>query len=143
MTLQVADLLGSWQLVSWRVEYSGSRPDSYPFGSDATGLLMYAADGWMCAQMSQRQRSRLSAPSARIASTESKARALDEYLAYAGTWSLQGDTVRHQVKFALNPVLIGTEQVREGRLVAGRLALMADEQDGEAGSRRHLIEWQR
>ena len=51
MNLQREQLLGTWLLQRWQVEYSDARPSSYPFGTDAIGVLIYAPDGWMSATM--------------------------------------------------------------------------------------------
>ena len=58
--LNASELLGSWELIEWRIEYSEGRDPGWPFGKDARGLLMYAPDGWMSATMSKQGRSALS-----------------------------------------------------------------------------------
>lgn len=135
-------LLGAWSLVDWRVESLGNGRVTWPFGSDADGLLLYAPSGWMSATMSQRQRSRLSAASVRQADEASRARLVGEYLAYSGRWSIDGNSVVHEVTLSLNPVLIGTRQVREVAFLGDDLVLSATE--AEAGqSRVHRLHWRR
>jgi hypothetical protein len=61
-----------------------------------------------------------------------------------GTWRLAGDIVEHLVQGSLNPLLIGTRQLRHARLDGDRLILTADESDAAGGpGRRHVIEWRR
>ena len=144
--LTVEALVGSWQLVRWTIEYPDGRTPTLPFGDDALGLLVYAADGWMTATMCRRRRAGLSSPTAARASIDSKARAFDEYLTYGGRWRLDGDAVVHDVLVSMNPSLIGTPQRRVARLGDdGReLDLLADETDPERGrARRHRISWVR
>lgn len=144
MSLSAADVAGSWRLAAWRVEYPDGGPPEFPFGADADGLLVYASDGWMAAFMSRRERSPLSDPSARRADLVSKARVLDEVLAYAGRWRLEGDVLYHDVVISLNPVLAGTAQVRHARVADSRLSLVALEPIGRTGAeRRHVIDWVR
>jgi hypothetical protein len=139
-------LCGAWSLVSWRIEYDNGRPANEPFGADPVGLLLYDRSGWMSATMCTQRRSPFSAGSAAAASVASKARALDEYLAYSGRWRLEGRVIVHEVTCSLNPVLIGTEQRREAQLAGDRLDLSATESEvlnQRVKRRRHVIRWRR
>jgi hypothetical protein len=139
-------LCGAWSLISWRIEYDDGRPANEPFGADPLGAIMYDRSGWMSATMCTRRRSPFSAASAAAASVESKAKALDEYLAYSGHWRLEGRVIVHQVTCSLNPVLIGTEQRREAQLTGDLLDLSAMESetlDQQVKRRRHVIRWHR
>ena len=42
-----ADLLGTWRLLEWTASAEGTV--SYPFTKEASGRLIYAADGMMAA----------------------------------------------------------------------------------------------
>ena len=142
----VENLCGAWSLISWRVEYDSGRAANEPFGADPVGLLLYDRSGWMSATMCTRRRSPFSAASAAAASVESKARALDEYLAYSGRWRLEGRVIVHEVTCSLNPILIGTEQRREAELADDRLDLSATESETlnqQVKRRRHVICWRR
>ncbi len=141
--LQPADLIGSWLLVEWRIDYPHGRASTWPFGEDAVGLIVYGADGWMTATMSRRRRTALSAVSALQADEPSKARAFQEYLTYAGRWSIVGKRIAHDVEMALNPALIGTRQWREAALEDARLVLGANESIGSGLLRWHRIVWRR
>ncbi len=142
MSIRASDVVGSWRLQRWVVEYPDGRAPQYPFGEDADGLLVYGADGWMSAFMSRRQRTPLSAPSARDASLASRAHAFEEILAYTGRWSMDGDELHHQVLLSLNPTLIGTRQVRTAQLHGNTMALQAVEADAGSGATRlHRIDW--
>lgn len=144
--LFIDKLCGAWRLVFWRIEYGGNRPASEPFGPDPDGLIVYDRSGWMSATMSSRRRSPFSGASAASASVESKAKALDEYLAYTGQWWLEGQTIVHRVNCSLNPILIGTEQRRDALISGESLDLTAVESETHAGrikTRRHNIRWRR
>lgn len=139
MSIDREQVLGSWRLLRWAIHYDGGNV-ALPFGEDVDGLLLYAPDGWMSAGMWRKHRSPWTAGSAKQADPLSKARALDEYFNYSGTWTLQGDDIVHDVTSSLNPTLIGTRQVRRAVLDYPRLRLEADEADPR-GARRHRIEW--
>jgi hypothetical protein len=93
MAMTRDQLAGGWRLVRWSVEYADGRAPETPFGEDAEGLLLYGLDGWMTATMHERHRTRLSHPSVRLATPESRAAAMTEYLSYGGRWRLEGDGV--------------------------------------------------
>ncbi len=141
--LQAAQIVGSWLLLEWRIDYSGRSEPAWPFGKDAAGLLVYAADGWMSATMSRRERTLLTATSAQKSDDASTARAFREYLAYSGRWHLHGAVIVHDVEIALNPVLMGTEQLREARFEGAELVLGAAEPLAGGAVRQHRIRWRR
>lgn len=141
--LRASDIVGSWLLVEWRIDYPDDRPSAWPFGKDAVGLLVYGADGWMTATMSRRERTALSAVSALQADEAGKARAFQEYLTYAGRWRVAAGRIAHDVEMSLNPVLIGTRQWREAAFDGERLKLGAVEHLGAGLSRHHRIVWRR
>lgn len=138
-----AAIIGSWQLQSWRIEYGAGRVATFPFGPDADGLLIYAADGWMSAAMWRRRRSAWSAASARDADANSRAQAVEEFLSYGGRWYLDGSVLMHEVTFSVNPVLIGSLQRRPMQLDGEVLRLSSEETAAGGRKRQHHIEWRR
>jgi hypothetical protein len=141
MTLTPDVLVGAWTLVEWRIEMPDGRR-THPFGPDAEGLIVYTASGLMSATLSRRTRTPLSMSSPRQADPASLARAFNEYLAYTARWSLDGDTVVHTVLLSMNPVLIGTRQLRHASFEGTDLWLAAHETSG-ASARTHRIRWRR
>ncbi len=141
MTLTPDTLVGAWTLVDWHIEMADGRK-TYPFGRDATGLIVYTASGWMSATLSQHTRTPLSAASVRQADLASRAHAMSEYLAYTARWELDGNNVVHTVILSLNAALIGTRQVRVASFAGTHLLLAAEESDGVT-RRVHRITWQR
>lgn len=137
-------LAGDWSLLSWSIDYPDSGRSTQPFDTDAEGLLIYSADGHMSAVMQRRNRARLSSSNvARVPDAE-KAAAFGSYLHYAGEWTVKDGKVLHTVRFAMNPNLTGTVQVRTIALEGDQLVLGADEPlDDGAALRRHRIAWTR
>jgi Lipocalin-like domain len=137
-------IVGVWHLVEWQIKYFDGRAPTLPFGIGPVGLLLYDASGWMTATMSARQRTPLSAASARSADSESCAKALDEYLSYTALWWIEGAEIVHRVITSLNPVLMGTDQRRRAWPNGKSLVLEADEPSLPAAPKRsHHIEWSR
>ncbi|MCS6947939.1 MAG: lipocalin-like domain-containing protein [Steroidobacteraceae bacterium] len=145
--LTAEQLCGAWTLLEWRIEYDDGREPTYPFGRDALGLLVYDRSGWMSATMSRRRRTPLSAPSAMAATAASRAQALHEYFAYTARWHIEGGRIVHRIETSLNPILIGTLQVRDPSLDGATLELRAHEStapnDERAQRRCHVIAWRK
>ena len=143
MGLTAAALVGAWDLLDWVIEYDDGRPPVHPYGKDAVGQIMYTADGRMSAVISRRERPPLDAPSPRQASAAACREAFTGFFCYAGDWTLEDDTVIHQLTLALNPAMLGSEQRRTARMAGDKLELSAVEPLGRERTRTHRITWQR
>jgi len=136
-------LLGAWQLLGWEIAESNSDKRLFPFGDNPQGLITYTADGWMSATVSCRQRNKLSTEGGlRNLPAQLLAEAYKSYFHYAGTYQLQSDRVIHAVTTALNPNMVGTEQVRFFDISDGVLTLRGEEPCG-SNFRYHTLRWQR
>jgi hypothetical protein len=99
-----AGILGVWRLRAFESHRPGS-PVRHPFGREATGLLIYAADGTMSGQLMRPGRP-VFASATIVGGTDAELRAAATgYVAYAGTFEI--DEVRRLV-----PNLVGTVQER-------------------------------
>lgn len=143
-------LLGTWHLVRWDITYGDGRPATLPYGEDATGLILYTADGHMSACIGRAGRPPLSSASVRSAPETERLAAFESWFQYAGPYRLQphadgGLQVVHTVSHALNPNFVGTEQVRDVRLADdGTLTLSAsDVVPGTEVARHHRLRWRR
>jgi hypothetical protein len=141
---ETGQILGAWELVAWRIDYDDGRPASYPFGEDASGLLLYTADGYMSAGISRAGRPGFGGGSVRHADAQARARAFSSHFHYHGRFGIEGDTIVHTVTGALNPDFVGTRQVRRARLEGGELELSAEDLlPGTTVRRRHVLRWRR
>lgn len=88
-------LIGTWKLVEWsRVDADGQI--SHPFTPEATGRLIYAANGLMSAFLMM--------PDWGVAAERAGTRGMT---AYSARWELMGDIVHHAVDFASDPRMLG------------------------------------
>lgn len=137
-------LLGTWELVHWKISYSDGREPGYPYGADATGMLLYAPDGFMSAAICAAGRPQLSSESTRHATEQEKCRAFDSYFHYQGSFHTEHDRVIHEVRHALNPNFPGSRQVREAKFEDGELVLSAEDSlPGSRVRRLHELRWRR
>ena len=149
MTGDKHPLLGTWQLLRWEIAYGDGRAPTLPYGADATGLILYTADGWMSACLGRAGRPRLSSDSVRSAPEAERLAAFESWFQYAGPYHLRESGGRlqvvHRVTHALNPNFVGTEQVRHVDFdAAGTLTLSAsDTVPGSSVERHHRLRWTR
>jgi hypothetical protein len=116
------DLAGTWRLSSWRrVAQDGTI--TYPFGEDATGILVYGADGRMAVQMTAARRSGIPTSDPLGGDVEARAVAYSTFLGYFGSWEVRGDSVVHRIDASLYPNWSGAEQVRPFTYTGDRLVL--------------------
>ena len=144
--LKAEDLLGTWTLVLWRVDYSDGRESSYPFGHDGGGMIMYTPDGYMSAVLHAAKRGPVSTQYVREAPDEEKAKLFNTFMYYGGPYRIEAEAgdVIHIVEKALNPDLIGTEQVRHVKFEDEFLILSGEEKvPGKDLERQHVVRWKR
>lgn len=106
-------LLGTWKLQSFVTEYEddGERVES--FGARPDGYLSYGADGRMYVIVVCGNRQ----PPVGIAPTDAeKVRLFGELGAYAGTYTIEGNMVRHRVDISWIETWTGSTQNREFRI---------------------------
>lgn len=116
------DLQGTWRLMSWRrVAHDGGV--TYPFGDDATGILMYGSDGRMAVQMTAARRPGVPTSDPLGGDADARAAAYSTCLAYFGSYEVRGDSVVHRIDASLYPNWSGAEQVRSVELDGDRLVL--------------------
>lgn len=133
------DLIGSWDLEAFEVvEADGTV--STPFGAAPLGQLMYSAGGAMSAMLGAPDRP---AFAARASAVEDRqwAQAASRFVAYAGSWTREGDVVRHLVAVALIPDWIGTTMERTVGERDGRLVLSVEPRT--PGGRTQRLVWAR
>lgn len=140
--LREEDLVGAWMLGRWSIEWSVEGRSSFPFGENATGLLLYAPGGFMSAGISCAGRRGFDGGNVRHASQSARAQAFDGYFQYQGRFRIAGRIVEHHVTHSLNPDFVGTVQRREALLQGGQLELRAEDQANGA-SRLHRLIWHR
>jgi hypothetical protein len=81
---------------------------------DGGGILIYSADGYICATMSKRERARFSTDQVDGGTDEEKVKAYSTYVSYVGSFEVDENkmSVTHQVKFASHPNYVGRSLTR-------------------------------
>ena len=98
---------------------------TYPFGEDAEGSLVYTPGGWMAGTLVDPARALMSTDDVIGGSETERAAAFATYVAYCGTYEVEGDVVVQRVQMSLFPNWVGSEQKRYFELSDDELLLRA------------------
>jgi hypothetical protein len=120
------DLVGTWRLRTWTSE--GADGEQTPMGERPEGLLVYTADGTMIATMGRSGRPAIDGIDMHGGPVEQRLDAMSTFIAYYGTFRVDGGDVVHDVTMSLFPNWVGTSQRRHVTMSADGdgLTLSAD-----------------
>ena len=121
--LKNSDLVGSWNLISWRTVYVGGRT-IFPMGKDARGFLVYSNDGFMSASLFKVNRPYFISGEMLTADENEKVKAWDSYFSYSGKFTLEGGMIHHYVLSSMYPNWVGDKQSRIAEIVDEKLIIV-------------------
>ncbi len=107
--------VGAWRLRTW-IAIADDGSEATPMGDAPHGLLVYSADGTMLTAIGAADRARFGSSDVAGGTDEERILAFDTYVAYGGSYSIEGDAVTHRVETSLFPNWVGTEQRRRWAL---------------------------
>lgn len=116
-------VVGTWKLVSASATTADGKTNDAPYGPEPTVALTYTREGRMSLIVSYSGRRLLSGADRIAAPPAERAAAFATSFAYAGRYSLSGDTVVHHVEIATVQNWVGTELRRIVRIEGNRLTL--------------------
>ena len=117
-------IVGTWKLVSAEEALKDGTTRPYPrYGANGKGFLMYARDGYMCADLVNSDRPKWVDPI--HPTTEEKVSAADGSFAYCGRYEIdvKQDRLVHLPEVATDPGYVGSRQIRPYKFEDGRLVL--------------------
>jgi lipocalin-like protein len=142
-TLTASDLIGTWLLRRWRLMLEDGSVEE-PFGHEPQGVAVWTTDGRMVTTIGHRDRP---AAGADLSTGDDAARlaAVRTFIAYSGTFAIEGDDVVHTVEMSLDPAWIGTRQRRHVELSDdGETLILSTDPLLVVGRRgRHRLDWER
>ena len=130
----MVDLIGAWSLVS-SVQYRDGVPKA-TYGAPPSGQIQYTADRRMSAFLMRPEWA---------AAGVAEADPFDDFFAYAGRWTLEGDTVHHDIEFCTTPALVGARFTRFIKLLEdGSIELTTAKETSRSGAERFtILRWRR
>ena len=114
------NLIGTWKLVSVKARDLDSGEERDAWGPNPKGYINYGPDGRMIVINARSDRTK---PKGVAPTREEAADLFQSVLAYAGRYSVDGDTVTHHVDISWNEAWTGTDQVRFARFDGDRVHL--------------------
>jgi Lipocalin-like domain len=102
-------LLGTWKVKSFVREVTATGERIHQYGEHPSGYLSYSADGRMYAIVTSDNRVK---PRAANPTDEERVKLHHTLLAYAGTYTLDGEKVTHHVDISWNEDRTGSNEVR-------------------------------
>ena len=119
-------LLGHWTLIKMSA-ISEDGDEIFPIGQNVRGLLTYAANGIMSAQIGSTMRPNFIDPDYRNGSTDEIIEAFNGYISYFGKYSVHEERkfIIHDVEMSLFPNWVSTKVKRYYELDMDMLILKA------------------
>ena len=108
--LTAEDLVGTWRLTSWTS--TGDDGVQHPMGDPPEGVLVYTPGGTMITTIGRPGRTPIDGGDMLGGPADQRLEAFTSFIAYSGTFTIEGDDVAHDVTMSLFPNWIGTRQVR-------------------------------
>lgn len=123
-------LMGIWKFISATAIHADGRVTPDVYGANPTGYITYTSDGHMMVMFSRSDRPPLSQEVRSPLSSEMQSLPVEElahafttFSAYAGTYTLSGNTVAHHIEIASIPNRVSTTLVRTFTLNENQVAL--------------------
>ena len=135
-------VLGTWKLKSFVREVTATGEKINQMGERPSGYISYSVDGRMYAILTADNRIK---PEAANPTPDERAKLHQSLVAYAGTYTVQGDKVIHRVDISWNEAWTGTDQVRffkiDGNTLTVTTAVQKSPIDGREG--RSVLIWEK
>lgn len=150
---EAQDFIGTWRLLAYTFYHEDGTVE-HPWGDEVAGYLLYTPQGYMSANISaMRRRGRLRSAWLKTTASQSavegsvtrltRRSAPRDYISYAGSFELAGDTILHHVEVSLFPHWVGLPQHRYYDFAGDELTLRT----ATINSGRHRVvaelRWQR
>ena len=115
-------LVGTWKLLDYSFLHENGTLEK-PWGTEVEGILIYSTEGYMSGNLMHRRRKRPEPQREVAGEIGERIRGSRNYIAYAGRYTMEGDTVTHHVEVSLFPNWIGLPQLRYYKLAGDKLVL--------------------
>ncbi|MBF2017193.1 MAG: lipocalin-like domain-containing protein [Rivularia sp. T60_A2020_040] len=142
-------LLGTWKLISITAIFPDGKIDKEAFGINPIGYITYTPEGKIMVIFSKSERPLLSGNSASplTAAIHSVpiaelSQAFSTFNSYAGSYTLDGNTVIHHVEIASIPNRVGKSLTRTFRLNENRITLTTPPSKSDDTPKFELV-WER
>ncbi|MEO9460160.1 MAG: lipocalin-like domain-containing protein [Lentilitoribacter sp.] len=118
------DIIGTWVLESWYNELpDGSK--IYPLGKHVKGYISYSSDGFVFVHIMKADRENYTDSDPFTGSAQEDTAAIKSQISYAGPYEFIDGKLYHHAKVSSFPNWVGTDQIRDVKIIGDRLELSA------------------
>jgi Lipocalin-like domain len=137
--------VGTWKLVSWKIEQAGGELVDSPLGPNPLGWIMYHPGGYMCVALMRPDRPKFVSNNLIEATPEELKLGFEGYISYCGSYEIneQDRFIIHHLQFSSFPNLIGTDQKRYFEFTGNRLTLKTPPLTILGDGQIHRLIWER
>lgn len=140
--MELADLVGTWRLLSYE-SWDEAGAQSYPYGPDAVGYIVYSADGYVSVVISAAERRRYVDGDILGGTVDERAEATATYRSYVARYELLGDRLIHRFLLSLYPNRVGRSEERVIEYDGHRLILSTPPILSRGLLQRSRLVWER
>lgn len=120
--MQKENLIGSWKLISYKIIWPAGNEETYPYGPDAKGYLIYTPNH-VSVHIMHPDRRQCTTQDFRGAAMDEKIEMADNYGGYVGTYEIYQNTVIHYPEISMYHNFTLTPQVRHFQFNEDQLIL--------------------
>ena len=137
--------VGTWNLLSWKIEQDTGELADPALGPDPVGWIMYHPGGYMCAALMRPDCPKFASDNLMEATPAEIKSAFEGYVNYCGSYEVneQERFVIHRLKLSWFPNLVGTEQKRYFEFAGDRLTLKTPPLTLLGEAQVHRLVWER
>jgi hypothetical protein len=121
--LAADELYGTWWLVSFKRTTVDTGETTDMFGKSPKGMITFGGDGRVISLVTSDQRPNVNVTKM---TDQDRAELYKTMIAYAGTYTFDGKTLKIRVNVSWNESWNGIEQIRQARIEGNRLFISAD-----------------
>ncbi len=132
-----SELVGAWHLRSWESAFDDGSVGNI-MGVAPAGVLVYTADGTVIVTISASNRPPIDGNDPFGGPDDQRLAAMGTFLAYAGSYHVDGSDVVHEVAISLYPNWVGGSQRRHAALSEDGRTLTLSTDPVLAGGRRSV-----
>ena len=114
-SLSRSELVGTWRLRTWDSVFDDGSA-GYIMGEAPVGVIVYTADGTIITTISAADRPPIDGNDPGGGPVDQRLAAMGTFIAYSGTYHLDGSDVIHDVAISLHPNWVGGSQRRHAAL---------------------------
>ena len=140
-----AQFVGTWKLVSWKIEQANGEVTDSPLGPNPLGWIMYQTGGCMCVALMRPDRPKFASNDLMEATPEEIKTGFEGYMSYCGSYEVneQEHFVIHHLQLSWFPNLVETDQKRYFEFTGNRLTLKTPSLTLLGAAQVHRLIWER